>query len=119
MRLTGPALLVYTACMSKAQTKLMIEKNILKLWIATIALSIIVFSGIGWLWSSHVNFRNTQLIHNAVDGYNYELLKFCYDNDVRPCNDEGIWDWNEKNPTNTFDYKTSSQVIDTVPLSRF
>lgn len=42
--------------------------------------------------------------------YNYSRLAFCYERDIKPCNDDVLIDWNEAHPKDTFKVESSQQI---------
>ncbi len=90
-----------------------------KSWICGIAVGLFFIIGIIYIHQSFVAFRNTQLINNRFQAYNYSKLVFCYDHNIKPCEDDAIWKWNGDNPADAFDYKTGQELSDEVQLSKY
>ncbi len=44
--------------------------------------------------------------------YRYHLLQFCYDNDIHPCDEMAVSEWNTSHPENTFQLQTPLQLKD-------
>ena len=44
--------------------------------------------------------------------YRHQMLAFCYDNNVHPCDDKAVENWNKANPANEFKLLTPSQLQD-------
>jgi hypothetical protein len=60
---------------------------------------------IAWVASLQIasNIRDSGSEHNTRQLLNTTAeLRFCIDNNINPCNDTSINDWNSKNPSNTF-----------------
>lgn len=106
--------------MSKTQT---ISKECVKitrkLWIGIVTAGLIFIGGFSYLHNSFVSFRNNQLLDNHFRQYNYDMFVFCYNHDIKPCDNKGIWIWNADNPTDKFDYKSAQQIADEVQLNNY
>lgn len=44
--------------------------------------------------------------------YKTSMLEFCIDNDLKPCDDDTIADWNETNPDKKFQLKNFEELIE-------
>lgn len=48
----------------------------------------------------------------TLDDYRLSKLEFCYQNNVKPCDDATIQAWNTNNPSTTFTIKDFKQLTD-------
>jgi hypothetical protein len=66
--------------------------------LATILLAMFVFTQ-----EARTNMLYEQQYRMQIDdSYNSARIKFCYDNNIRPCTDDAITAWNTKHPEDAF-----------------
>lgn len=81
----------------------------LKLLMGLIAVSIVVVT---WtIWSSFAQFKHETLYKGYIEEYEQSKQDFCYDRSIRPCNEDGIWEWNNTHENDKFILKTAQQLM--------
>lgn len=69
---------------------------------------------ISWLMYEHrssVTFREDTTTYERIQSYWHSELVFCYDHDIKPCDDDAILQWNDDNPSDQFDYKSMHDLL--------
>lgn len=56
------------------------------------------------LWTvQQMYIRDDQQVRSVLQrNYDDARQRFCYNNEIRPCDDIAVTEWNEENPDNTF-----------------
>ena len=85
-------------------------------YIALVAVSVTL---LGVLMYLNGNLRNQieerdVLVSLALtrQSYDNKKLLFCYDNDIRPCTDVAIKDWNDTHPDRSFEVLSYHQLVE-------
>ena len=88
-------------------------------WVIALVIGLIFITILIYLQNSFVSFRNDQMLQERFRRYDHDMLVFCYDRDIKPCDNSAIWNWNADHPSDAFDYKSAQQLSDEVKLSNF
>ena len=65
-------------------------------------LQLVVFAWLGYLQFSLDAMRNAYDRNMPLEIQDRQELRFCHDNDIKPCNDTEINKWNDEHPDDQF-----------------
>lgn len=98
--------------MSKAQSKTKHDTKTMKqLWIGLAVLGLLFVIAICCIVGLHQALRAEVELDRRFMAYDHAMLTFCHDRDIKPCDNNSIWNWNDDHATDKFEYKTRQELV--------